>query len=190
MVFKPRNRKQLLRDAIAILSEQGFHGTSFNDFAKAARTNTNTLRRHFESAEKLTQTAYETVIEKTAGLLELVDEISGETNVRVKAEKLLRLWYAELKRPWAKLLFQAHVSGIRRYSESYQMHEQVIGRIAGLFPRAMKASGAARASASSIVMALLHLKIFIGPKVRSEEEDELVDSVIESWLPQLPEADK
>ena len=188
MVFKPRDRNQLLRDAIAVLSEQGFHGTSFNDFAKAARTNTNTLRRHFESVEKLTEIAYETVIEKTADLMkQLVEEASGEPNVRVKAEDLLRIWYARLERPWARLLFQAHVSGIRKYSESYQTHQELIEHIAGLLPKAMKTSGVARASASGIVSALLHMKLFTGPDMSSKEEAHLVDSIIESWLPQLPE---
>lgn len=187
MVFKPRDRNQLLRDAIAILSERGFHGTSFNDFAKAARTSTNTLRRHFESVEKLIETAYETVIEKTADHSEVLDAVSGETDDRVKIERLLRMWYAKMERPWARLLFQAHVSGIRKYRESYQTHERLIEHIAGLFPKAMKASGTARASASSIVIALLHLKLFPGPNQSPEEEGELVHSVIESWLRQLPE---
>jgi len=186
MVFKPRDRKQLLTDAIAVLSEQGFHGTSFNDFAKAARTNTNTLRRHFDSVEKLTETAYETVIEQTADQSQSLNEVSGETGARAKAEKLLKLWYAEMKRPWARLLFQAHVSGIRKYSESYQTHERLIEHVTSLFPKAMKSSGAARASSTSIVLALLHLKIFTGPDLSAKDERSLVDSVIESWLQQLP----
>lgn len=187
MVFKPRDRNELLTDAIAVLSEQGFHGTSFNDFAKAAGTNTNTLRRHFGTVEKLTETAYETVFEKTAGLSKLFDETSGEMSVRARAQKTLRLWYAELKRPWARLLFQAHVSGIRRYSASYQTHERLIERITDMFPKPTRVSGAARASASGIVNALLHLKLFAGPDVSSKEESSLVDSVIESWAQQLPD---
>lgn len=190
MVFKSRDRQQLLNDAIAILSEQGLYGTSFNDFAKAAGTNTNTLRRHFGSLENLKKSAYDTVVDEAVKTGEVLDQVSRKSAVQDKAAQLLRTWYAKLKSPSARLLFQAHVSGIRKYSDSYRSLEQIIALLSSLFPRAMKANGTAQASTGSIVSALLHLKLFTGPEVSSEEESELVDSVIEAWLAQLPEITK
>lgn len=182
MARRQIDTKELLNNVIDVIGEQGFHGSTLLDFAKAASVDRDTLRRHFEDQDNLMDVAYQAVLEQTSDptkLLGLLSEKRAPVDVRSTAQKLLRVWYQQLGRSSAKLLFQAYMSGEKKRSDAYRSYKQLIESLSRALPKQKKTSRNFDPSlaATNIVMALVHMKLTMG--------DEFVDSTIDAWWGQL-----
>lgn len=138
-----RHRQEILKAALKIFSEGGFHGVTMNDIAKEAEFAVGTLYKFFKDKEDLYRVLLmEKVDEMDKVLFEAIesgkDEIAGirgflENIIRLvkKDVKFFRIYFAEIRRTKLNLPMELD-------NDLESRREYIMARLADLFKSGVK----------------------------------------------------
>lgn len=80
----PSGREALLAAAVRLFAAQGYEGTDIRSVATAAGVGANLIRVHFGGKAELWAAAAERVLSRAEPVMELVAQISGDTQLKVE----------------------------------------------------------------------------------------------------------
>ncbi len=110
--IRKKTKENILKAALKLFAKKGYHGTSINDIAKAAKISKGLAYNYFESKQKIIDAIFEEYFEEGAQFIEIMDSIKDPyEKLRLMIEFTFK-YYEENEEQWllyASFIFQPEV---------------------------------------------------------------------------------
>ncbi|MBZ5526140.1 MAG: TetR/AcrR family transcriptional regulator [Acidobacteriia bacterium] len=181
-------RSRILEAAAELFGNRGPDGVTFHQLAKRARVTPGSIYRLFKTREMLFEQTVKDALSQAVNpanfLLKLFEDRKGR-DFRSVVAGTVRLWYASLSQPDARLLMQATFMN-HKWEGGDGPVEKIMQVLATGMERELKARKGspldATTAARALILSLFQLKLSLPSSVTAKQEKEIMESILQFWL--------